>query len=291
MAHIRRSFNFVIYFNRISMFNLRLLLLFLGLLLTAAHTRPAAPSVVEHDFGPLLRAQGVDGSLLLYDETAGQFIAYNAARCRRGFLPASTFKIPNTLLALQTGALRDTAEICPWDGRVRSIAAWNQNMPFARALRVSAVPCYQQLARRVGVAAYQQWLPKLGYPGMVVTPATLDTFWLDGDSRISQFGQIDFLRRLQAETLPIARRHQQAVKQLLILRKTPAATLYGKTGWRFRSARNPDNGWLVGWLARADGRRMFFALNAEPRNGQPADARFGPARQLIVEAALAEVMK
>lgn len=269
-----------------------LLLLFLALLPATACTRPpAAPPVVEHDFGPLFRAQGLEGSLLLYDETADRFVAYNAARCRQGFLPASTFKIPNTLLALQTGALRDTAEICSWDGTVRSIATWNQDMPFARALRVSAVPCYQQLARRVGVAAYQQGLPQLGYPGMVVTPATLDTFWLDGDSRISQFGQIDFLRRLQAETLPIAKRHQQAVKQLLVLKKTPTTTLYGKTGWRFRSARNPDNGWLVGWLARADGRRIFFALNAEPLNGQPADARFGPARQLIVEAALAEVIK
>ncbi|SDY06155.1 class D beta-lactamase [Hymenobacter psychrophilus] len=269
-----------------------LLLLVFYTLLLAACTRPlAGQAVAEYDFGPLFRAQGLDGSLLLYDETAGQFTAYNAARCRQRFLPASTFKIPNTLLALQTGALRDTADICRWDGTTRSIAAWNQDMPFARALRVSAVPCYQQLARRIGVAAYQQWLPKLGYPGMVVTPATLDTFWLDGDSRISQFEQIDFLRRLQAETLPIAKRHQQAVKQLLILRKTPTATLYGKTGWRFRSAGNPDNGWLVGWLARADGRRIFFALNAEPQNGQPADARFGPARQLIVEAALAEVMQ
>lgn len=261
------------------------------LVLLAACTRlPAPVPVTEHDFGPLLRAQGLDGSLLLYDETAGQFTAYHAARCRQGFLPASTFKIPNTLLALQTGALRDTADICRWDGTVRSIAAWNQDMPFARALRVSAVPCYQLLARRIGVAAYRQWLPKMGYPGMVVTDATLDNFWLDGDSRISQFAQIDFLRRLQAETLPIARRHQQAVKQLLILKKTPTATLYGKTGWRSRSARNPDNGWLVGWLARADGRRVFFALNVEPQNGQPADARFAPARQLIVEAALREFL-
>ncbi|RFP65221.1 class D beta-lactamase [Hymenobacter lapidiphilus] len=269
-----------------------LFLLFLGLLLTAACScLPAAPPVVEHDFGPLFRAQGLEGSLLLYEEAAGRFVAYNAARCRQGFLPASTFKIPNTLIALQTGALRDTADICPWDGTVRSIAAWNQDMPFARALRVSAVPCYQQLARRMGVAAYQQWLPKLGYPGMVVMAATLDTFWLGGDSRISQFAQIDFLRRLQAETLPIEKRHQQALKQLLILKKTPAYTLYGKTGWRFRTARNPDNGWLVGWLAQADGRRVFFALNAEPAAGQPADARFGPARQLIVEAALTEVVR
>ncbi|NVO30429.1 class D beta-lactamase [Hymenobacter lapidiphilus] len=269
-----------------------LLLFFIGLLLSAACTRvPAVAPVVEHDFGPLFRAQGLEGSLLFYDEAAGQFVAYNTVRCRQGFLPASTFKIPNTLVALQTGALRDTADICPWDGTVRSIAAWNQDMPFARALRVSAVPCYQQLARRLGVAAYQQWLPKLGYPGMVITPATLDTFWLDGDSRISQFGQISFLRRLQAETLPIEKRHQQAVKQLLILKKMPAATLYGKTGWRFRSARNPDNGWLVGWLARADGRHIFFALNAEPLGGQPANARFGRARQLIVEAALTEIVK
>lgn len=266
---------------------LLLWLLLPGLL--ASSSRPQVPLMTQRDFEPYFLRQGVEGSFLLYDVPARQFVAYRPDRCREGFLPASTFKIPNTLIGLATGALRDTSEICRWDGVTRDFPQWNQDMPFARALRVSAVPCYQQLARRIGVPAYRTWLRKLGYPGMVVTESTLDTFWLDGESRITQFQQIDFLSHLQAEALPVAKQHQRAVKQLLILKKTPQYTLYGKTGWRFRSARNPDNAWLVGWIERADGRTAFFALNVKPAGGHPADARFAASRRIITDAILQEL--
>ncbi|RAK65120.1 class D beta-lactamase [Hymenobacter edaphi] len=248
---------------------------------------PAGPGLTERNFQSLFDKYGLRGSLLLYDAQTGKYVAYNPQRSRQAFIPASTFKIPNTLIGLETGALRDTAEVCKWDGVRRSFPQWNQDMTFARALRVSCVPCYQQLARRVGVAGYRQQLRRLGYPGMQVTAATLDTFWLGGPSRLTSFEQIGFLRRLQAEQLPVALRHQRAVKQLLVLQKTPAYTFCGKTGWRFRSARNRDIGWFVGWLTRADGRTVFFALNAETQPDHVADERFQTGRRAIVEQALA----
>ncbi len=269
------------------MYRIPLFLLSMFLLTTAA--APPAPVVVERDFAAQFARHGVQGSFLLFDAPAGQYVAYNPRRCRQRFLPASTFKIPNTLIGLQTGALPDTAEICRWDGVTRSFPQWNQDMTYARALRVSCVPCYRQLARRIGVARYWQWLPRLGYPGMVITPATLDTFWLGGRSRISQFEQVAFLRRLQAETLPVEVRHQRAVKQLLLLKKTPEYALYGKSGWRFRSAHNPDNGWLVGWVERPDGRRAYFALNVEPLPGPPNDDQFLASRRAVTEAILQEL--
>ncbi|SHK96232.1 class D beta-lactamase [Hymenobacter psychrotolerans] len=265
----------------------RLLLSLVCLLLTAA--TPPAHKIVERNFQPYFDQYNVQGSFLLVEAPTGQVVAYNLARCRQGFLPASTFKIPNTLIGLQTGALPDTATLCKWDGVTREFPQWNQDMSYGRALRVSCVPCYQQLARRIGVEQYRAWLPKLRYGRMAVAPATLDTFWLDGNSRISQFEQVDFLRRLHAETLPVAARHQRAVKQLLILKKTSEYTLYGKTGWRFRSATNPDNGWLVGWITRADGRTALFALNIEPKGGRAANNQFMGARRAITESILKEL--
>lgn len=263
-----------------------LLLLLLTWLVVGSSVRPR---VEEHNFDPHFARYGVQGSLLLYDAQTRRYTAYNLARCREGFLPASTFKIPNTLIALETGALPDTAEVCHWDGVTRSFPQWNRDMSFADALRASCVPCYQQLARRIGPAGYATWLKKLHYPGMVVTAATVDTFWLDGASRITQFDQIAFIRRLQAESLPVARRHQRAVKQLLLLSHSARERLYGKTGWRFRSPRNPDNGWFVGWLERADGRIFYFALNAEPASARETNPQFASSRQAIVEAVLREM--
>ncbi|WP_170934787.1 class D beta-lactamase [Hymenobacter gelipurpurascens] len=269
------------------MLRIYLLLLSLGSVLLLGAT--SAPTVTERNFQAHFDQYGVTGSILLYEEATGRYVAYNQARCRQGFLPASTFKIPNTLIGLQTGALPDTATICKWDGVKRDFPQWNQDMTYAQALRVSCVPCYQQLARQVGVQPYQQWLPKLAYGRMDVAPQNVDTFWLDGNSRITQFEQVAFLRRLHAEKLPVALRHQRAVKRILQLKKTPEYTLYGKTGWRFRSATNPDNGWFVGWLDRADGRTIYFALNIEPPTGQPANDQFISARRALTEAVLREL--
>lgn len=114
------------------------------LLLLLRYFSAPAQRIVERDFQAYFAAQGGQGSFLLLDATAGRYTAYNLDRCRQGFLPASTFKIRNTLLGLETGAMRDTSEICRWDGVTRSLPAWNQDMSFAQAFRVSCVPCYQQ---------------------------------------------------------------------------------------------------------------------------------------------------
>ncbi|QJX45685.1 class D beta-lactamase [Hymenobacter taeanensis] len=268
------------------MLRICLLLLSLGSILLLGAT--PAPIITERNFQAHFDHYGVKGSILLFEKPAGRYVAYNLQRCRQGFLPASTFKIPNTLIGLQTGALPDTATMCKWDGVQRKFPQWNHDMTYAQALRVSCVPCYQQLARRVGVESYHQWLRKLAYGHMDVTPQNLDGFWLDGNSRITQFEQLDFLQRLHAEKLPIATQHQRAVKRILQLQKTPEYTLYGKTGWTFSSATNVDNGWFVGWLDRADGRTIYFALNIEPQSGSAND-QFINARRAITEAVLREM--
>ncbi|WP_375434495.1 class D beta-lactamase [uncultured Hymenobacter sp.] len=268
------------------------LLVLISLLLVRLGTAPA-PIIVERNFQQYFSRYGVQGSFLLYDEQAGRFTAYDLKRCRQGFLPASTFKIPNTLIGLETGIIKDTSQVMKWDGQKRSFPQWNEDMTLARALRVSCVPCYQQIARRVGAKRYNQKLPKLQFGQMRVTEATVDSFWLTGSSRITQFEQIDFLRRLHANRLPATRAHQQITKALLQLSRTPSYRLYGKTGWTGRAvgiATPVDNGWFVGWLERTDGRTFYFALNAEPQPGRTvADTKFVAGRRAITEEILAEL--
>ncbi|PJJ58872.1 class D beta-lactamase [Hymenobacter chitinivorans] len=256
---------------------------FAGLLLGLAVLLGSAvpgPVVQTRDFSSYFAAHGLRGSLLVLNGATGQYTAYDEARCRQGFLPASTFKIPNTLIGLETGAVRDTAEVFRWDGKKRSFPQWNQDMSLAQALRVSCVPCYQQIARRVGAKRYQQWLPKLRFGRMQVTPATVDSFWLVGSSRITQFEQIDFLQRLQQGKLPISKRNQDLTKTLLELSRGPGWVLRGKTGWAMREGQ--DNGWFVGWVEQT-GQVYFFALNVEPADGQPATSSFGPGRRALTE--------
>lgn len=244
-----------------------------------------AQQVVQRDYRAYFEAHDVEGSFLVLDATANRFTAYNLPRCRQGFLPASTFKIPNTLIGLETGVLRDTSDLCHWDGLVRGRAEWNQDMTYAQALRRSCVPCYQQLARRLGVAQYQQWLPRLRFGHPTVSPATLANFWLTGTSRITAFEEVDFLQRLQANQLPLSVRSQELTKGVLVVKRGPGWVLRAKGGWS--EAPGYNNGWWVGWVEQA-GRAYFFALNMEPRAHRPAGADFARNRQLIAEQILRE---
>lgn len=242
-----------------------------------------AQRITERDLSRYFDEHDLSGSFLLLNARSGEYTAYNLARCRTGFLPASTFKIPNTLLALETGVLRDTADICRWDGRTRQFPAWNEDMPWARALRVSSVPCYQQLARQIGAARYRQWLPRLRFGTMRVSAATVDSFWLTGSSRITQFEQISFLRRLQQQQLPLSARSQDITKALPVLARGPGWTLRGKTGWAQRQGQH--NGWFVGWLEQG-GQAYFFALNAAPRSRGTAPPSFVQGRRALTEKLL-----
>ena len=79
-----------------------------------------------------------------------------------GFLPASTFKVFNSLVALQTGAVADEHTIILWDS-VERRPEWNVDMDMATAIERSCVPWYQEVARRAGAERMQHWLDTVHY--------------------------------------------------------------------------------------------------------------------------------
>ena len=106
----------------------------------------------------------VDGCFALMDNGTGKFTVYNLARYRdSSYLPASTFKIVNSLIGLQTGKISNDSMVIKWDGVKRRVDDWNKDLTMYKAFRVSAVPYYQEVARRIGKDTMQFWLDSLKY--------------------------------------------------------------------------------------------------------------------------------
>jgi beta-lactamase class D len=124
------------------------------------------------------------------------------------------------------------------------------------------VPCYQEVAREIGYKRMAEYLDKLDYGDMKVDSTNIDIFWLEGNSRINQFQQIDFLKRLYASELPITDRTEAMMKRMMIIEDNDNYKLSGKTGWSIRNGNN--NGWFVGFLETPD-KTYFFATNVEPK--------------------------
>jgi beta-lactamase class D len=203
--------------------------------------------------------QGVKGAFVLYDLNSNQYIRYDPERCTERFIPASTFKIMNSLIGLETGVIPDENHVIKWDGTQYDIPSWNQDHTLKTAIQNSVVWYYQELARRVGKEKMQSYVDAANY-GNKDTSGPIDTFWLEGGLRISANEQVEFLKRLYQDELPFSTRSVNIVKEILVLEKTESYQLSGKTGSAQRIT--PHEGWFVGYLETKEN-VYFFATNFE----------------------------
>ena len=227
---------------------------------------------------------GFKGSMVVLDQTGKVFLAIHPEDTTGAYIPASTFKIPNSIIGLETGVIKDTNMVIPWDKEVRKRPEWNKDMALREAFAVSCVPWYQELARRVGQQRMDAWLKKLQY-GNMNTGGGLDRFWLSGDIRISHRQQLDFLWRFRNGLLPIGKRTTDIVRGIMVRETAPGWVLYGKTGWGMNEKWNI--GWYVGFVEFRDGRVLYFTNRIyAPLEGDTekfVSARKAMVRKLLVE--------
>jgi beta-lactamase class D len=216
------------------------------------------------------------GTILILDPETNRSSGYTPARWDSGYLPASTFKIPNSMIGLQTGVI-DTGYIFRWDGKKRRLPQWDKDLTLRDAFRVSCVPCYQELARRIGPERMKSFLSKMNYPGMDIRADNIDLFWLEGNSRITPRQQVEFLRRLYEEKLPLKKSVMQEMKTIMVNETTPDYILSGKTGWAVRNGNN--YGWFVGWI-ETKGKVYYIGTLVEPISQEKVDD-FALARKTV----------
>ena len=226
------------------------------------------------------------------DGTVGTFVGYrtddyliiasDTGRSGQAFLPASTFKIPNSLIALETGVVQDPdRDIFKWDGVKRSIEAWNQDHTLRSAIAASAVPVYQEIARRIGAERMQKYVDLFEYGNRNIGGG-IDQFWLTGEMRIDPVQQIDFVDRLRRGVLPVSKRSHDLVRDILPVTKTGDAAIHAKTGLLGAELGKPSLGWVVGWAEKGDAQTVF-ALNLDVREPRHVAARMKLAQQCLID--------
>ncbi len=243
------------------------------------HLPPDTPKDLSKHFGHF----NVNGTFVLYDANNAKYTYANKDDASRGYIPASTFKICNSLIGLETGVIKDENFVLPWDSIQRQIPAWNADQDLRSAFRNSTVWYYQEVARRIGGQKMKHWLDTLRY-GNADTSGGIDKFWLNGGLRISPEQQIDFLRRLRDNALPLSQRSMDIVRSIMIMKDTLGYVVRGKTGWGIID--NENFGWYVGYV-ETNGNVYYFA-NCIRSTGE-ADKNFAKARTEIVSMMLNEL--
>jgi beta-lactamase class D len=211
---------------------------------------------------------GTVGTFVGYKVDDYLVIASDKNRSGEAKLPASTFKIPNSIIALETGVVADPdKDVFKWDGVARPIEAWNKDHTLRSAIAVSAVPVYQEIARRIGAERMQKYLDLFEYGNRDIGGG-IDQFWLTGNLRIDPVQQVDFVDRLRRGVLPVSKRSQDLVRDILPVTKVGDTVIRAKSGLLGAEIGKPSLGWMVGWAEKGDARTVF-ALNMdclEPRH-------------------------
>lgn len=220
--------------------------------------------------------------MVILEVNTGHLTACNARRASQRFAPASTFKIPHALLAIEAGLVPDEHAPFRWDGRPRGVKAWDHDTSLADALPSSTVWVFQEIAARLGAEREAAGLRQLAYGNRDSGGAAhLRHFWLSGPLAISALEQVRFLERLRTHRLDAGAASQKRVTALLKLRDCGSGcAIYGKTGAMLPIddegfLREGDasllpkdcerTGWFIGWVERrdADGGPIVFAHNLD----------------------------
>lgn len=230
--------------------------------------------LTQSQWGDIFKKHGIDSACFeLADNSHDQILLYNLGRCSRRFSPASTFKIMNSLVALETNILPNETVVIPWDG-IKRREEWNKDMDLREAFKVSCVPYYQEVARRIGAVEMQHWIDTVRYGNKRIGGA-IDMFWLNDTMLISPDEQVGFIKKLYFDKLPFSQRSQRIVRSMMLQEDSTDYKLYYKTGTSMND-KNITTAWIVGFVERKEiqktvvtkkvetnYRPYFFTLNFE----------------------------
>ncbi|MEP6466248.1 MAG: penicillin-binding transpeptidase domain-containing protein [Parafilimonas sp.] len=226
----------------------------------------------------------VTGTFAMYDNGHASFKIYNLHRYTdSAYSPASTFKIVNSLIGLQTGVITNEKMVIPWDGVVRADTNWNKNLTMEQAFKLSAVPYYQEVARRIGKDTMQHWLDSIGYAAKYGQPEIhndLDSFWLDNNFKITADEQLGLVKKLYFDQLPFQKRVQEVVKNVMLQEENSNYKLSYKTGWAYKED-GTSIGWIIGW-EEENIHPYFFVLQIEgPHNMDMQNIRLSILKNIL----------
>ncbi|AWO18633.1 carbapenem-hydrolyzing class D beta-lactamase OXA-24 [Acinetobacter baumannii] len=191
------------------------------------------------------------------------------ARANKEYVPASTFKMLNALIGLENHKAT-TNEIFKWDGKKRTYPMWEKDMTLGEAMALSAVPVYQELARRTGLELMQKEVKRVNF-GNTNIGTQVDNFWLVGPLKITPVQEVNFADDLAHNRLPFKLETQEEVKKMLLIKEVNGSKIYAKSGWGMGVT--PQVGWLTGWVEQANGKKIPFSLNLEMKEGMSGSIR------------------
>lgn len=200
-----------------------------------------------------------EGVIIIKDSDQLSIYGNNLSRAHIQYVPASTFKILNALIGLENNKVT-TTEIFKWNGQKRALSNWEKDMTLGEGMKVSAVPIYQELARRIGLELMQKEVKRVKF-GNSNIGTQVDNFWLIGPLKITPIQEAEFAYQLAHKQLPFKPEVQNEVYKMLLIEERNGNKIYAKSG--LGTDKMTQVGWFTGWVEQSNGKKIAFSLNLD----------------------------
>jgi len=239
--------------------------------------------IVQEGFKKYFDSCSVKGSIAIFDNNIQQWILSDTGDIKNETLPASTFKIINLLIALETKTIADENELIKWVGKTDTIKYGYRpeiyhDMTVREAFEVSAGWVFIELAKKIGRKNYKKYLTLCNYGNLDLSQPDFD-FWNFGHFAISPINQVTFIKNLYEEKLPFSKRNIEIVKRVMLTEQTKNYSIYSKTGWAKED--NINTGWWIGFI-ESKNNVYFFATRILQDRRYKRD-NFGSCRKEITK--------
>lgn len=233
---------------------------------------------LRNDFIKYFDSCSVNGSIVIFDINNNKWILSDTIAIKKETLPASTFKIINLLIALETNSIVDENEIMPWVGKTDTVKYGYRpeiyhDMTVKEAFQKSAGWVFNELAKKIGKENYKKYLTDCCYGNLNLSLSD-DDFWNFGEFAISPVNQIEFIKKLYDGNLPFSNKNMEIVKQVMVTEQNENFTIRSKTGWTREN--NINTGWWIGYIETRSGTYLFTTRLLQDRNYKRTD--FGRCR-------------
>nr|WP_240067731.1 OXA-679 family carbapenem-hydrolyzing class D beta-lactamase OXA-1051 [Acinetobacter calcoaceticus]UHO07590.1 class D beta-lactamase OXA-1051 [Acinetobacter calcoaceticus] len=223
----------------------------------------------QQTIGSYFNEAQTQGVIVIKDGQNIDTYGNDLTRANTQYVPASTFKMLNALIGLENNKAT-VDEVFKWDGKKRSYSIWEKDMNLGEAMKLSAVPVYQELAKRIGLDLMQKEVKRVDF-GNSNIGTKVDEFWLVGPLKITPIQEVEFADKLAHEELPFKQQVQKQVQDMLLIKEVEGNKIYAKSGWGMNVT--PQVGWLTGWVEQPNGKKIAFSLNIEMKPNMSGSVR------------------
>ena len=218
-------------------------------------SKNASSEVVYENLSPYML--GYDGSFVLFDPEKETYYIFNEKKAKERISPYSTFKIVDSLVALETGVLKDADSVMKWNGTRYPFSEWNQDQTLASAMQYSVNWYFEEMCRQIGKDDMQKYIRILDYGNQDLSGGIRD-FWNQSSLKVSPEEQVEILRKIYTDETAFSKSNVDIVKKTIKLSEKNGSTLYGKTGTGLLEGEE-GIGWFIGFVEKKENTYIFAA--------------------------------